>query len=178
MQLMPLLFQRSTVTLPILAAGWLLGLSAAWASATDGAYRAKVTRVFDGDTVWVRPADGGRSRKLRIDGIDAPEICQTGGRAARDALERRLRNQTVQVRERARDVYGRPLASLTLNGDSVAGWMVLQGWAWSYRWHGDPGPYSSEEAAARRARRGVFAAGDTAMEPRQFRRRHGPCQRN
>ncbi|HEY9095547.1 MAG TPA: thermonuclease family protein, partial [Hydrogenophaga sp.] len=92
-------------------------------------------------------------------------------------LERRLRNQTVRVRERARDVYGRPLASLTLNGDSVAGWMVGQGWAWSYRWHGDPGPYSSEEAAARRARRGVFAASDAAMEPRQFRRSHGPCQR-
>ncbi|MEZ5703960.1 MAG: thermonuclease family protein [Burkholderiaceae bacterium] len=134
--------------------------------------------MFDGDTVWVRPADGGRSRKLRIDGIDAPEICQTGGRAARDALERRLRNQMVMVTERATDVYGRPLANLSLRGENVAGWMVRQGWAWSYRWHGDPGPYSSEETLARQAHRGIFATSEAAMEPRQFRRSHGPCQRN
>lgn len=161
-----------------LTVGLLLWLPSLWGGAAGVGYSAKVTRVFDGDTVWVRPADGGRSRKLRIDGIDAPEICQTGGRAARDALELRLRNQTVWVRERAKDVYGRPLASLTLHGDNVAGWMVKQGWAWSYRWHGDPGPFASEEATARSAQRGIFSGREVAMEPRQFRRSHGPCQRH
>lgn len=139
-------------------------------------YRARVTSVFDGDTVWVRPADGGRSRKLRIDGIDSPEICQTGGRPARDALRERLKNQTVWVHERARDVYGRPLATLTLDGENMAAWMVKQGWAWSYRWHGDPGPFAQEETSARAKNKGIF--GDAlAEEPRLFRHRNGPCQR-
>ena len=44
-------------------------------------YEARVTRVFDGDTLWVQPLDGGRYRKLRLDGLDAPEICQSGGGA-------------------------------------------------------------------------------------------------
>lgn len=42
-------------------------------------YEARVTRVSDGDTIWVQPLSGGRYRKLRLDGLDAPEICQLGG---------------------------------------------------------------------------------------------------
>ena len=140
-------------------------------------YSARVTSVFDGDTLWVRPADGGRSRKLRVDGIDAPEICQAGGKPARDALRGRLQNQTIQVHERARDTYGRPLATLTLGGEDMAAWMVKQGWAWSYRWHGDPGPFVREEAVARSKNSGIFAD-KLAEEPRLFRRRNGPCQRH
>jgi len=156
----------------------LLANSACAQQVNDG-YSARVVRVFDGDTLWVRPNDGGRSRKLRIDGIDAPEICQAGGVAARDALRQRLQNQTLWVHERARDTYGRPLVRLTFEGEDMAAWMVGKGWAWSYRWRGDPGPFALEEAVARHKKKGIFADGlmDAAEEPRLFRRRHGPCQR-
>ena len=66
-------------------------------------YPARVTRVFDGDTLWVKPVAGGRYRKLRIDGIDAPEICQRGGAASRDALAARVLNQVVEVSVRYED---------------------------------------------------------------------------
>ena len=66
-------------------------------------YPARVTRVFDGDTLWVKPVAGGRYRKLRIDGIDAPEICQGGGAASRDALAARVLNQVVEVSVRYED---------------------------------------------------------------------------
>lgn len=157
----------------------LLSSASVMAEPADGGYLARVSRVFDGDTLWVRPADGGRRRKLRIDGIDAPEICQTGGVAARDALRHRLQNQTIWVHERARDVYGRPLVRLSLKGEDMAAWMVREGWAWSYRWRGDPGPFASEEAVARERGRGIFAKKrqGVAEEPRLFRRQHGPCQR-
>jgi len=147
------------------------------ARAEDGAgtaYAARVSRVFDGDTVWVRPLDGGRYRKLRIDGIDAPEICQSGGLASRDALARRVLDQVVSVSVRRHDDYGRGLAKLTHQGDDVAAWMVAQGQAWSYRWRRSLGPFKDEEERARRARKGIFA--DAAAElPRAFRQRHGPC---
>lgn len=137
-------------------------------------YAARVSRVFDGDTLWVRPLDGGRYRKLRIDGIDAPEICQTGGIASRDVLAGRVLNQVVTVSVRWHDDYGRGLARLTHQGDDVAAWMVAQGQAWSYRWRRSPGPFKDEEDRARRASKGLFA--EAAVElPRQFRQRHGPC---
>jgi micrococcal nuclease len=140
------------------------------------AYTARVSYVFDGDTLWVRPSDGGRRRKLRIEGIDAPEICQDGGIAARDALRQRLSGQAVTVREHSRDAYGRPLVALALDAEDIAAWMVAQGWAWSYRWRGDPGPFARQEAQARARHRGIFAS-DGVEEPRDFRRRNGPCQR-
>lgn len=146
------------------------------AQSQDRPYSARVSYIFDGDTLWVRPSDGGRSRKLRIEGIDAPEICQKGGEAARDALRARLSGQVVTVTEHQRDAYGRPLIDLALGGENMGAWMVEQGWAWSYRWHADDGPYAREERVARSSRRGLFAE-PSAEEPRDFRRRFGPCPR-
>ncbi len=143
-------------------------------SAAETVYAARVSRVFDGDTVWVRPLEGGRYRKLRLDGIDAPEICQAGGTASRDALARRVLNQVVTVRVRSHDNYGRGLARLTHQGDDVATWMVVQGQAWSYRWRRSLGPFKDEEARARRVRKGLFAEAAPEL-PRAFRQRHGPC---
>lgn len=143
-------------------------------SAAEAVYAARVSRVFDGDTVWVRPLEGGRYRKLRLDGIDAPEICQAGGTASRDALARRVLNQVVTVRVRSHDNYGRGLARLTHQGDDVATWMVVQGQAWSYRWRRSLGPFKDEEARARRVRKGLFAEAAPEL-PRAFRQRHGPC---
>ena len=140
----------------------------------DEAYEARVTRVPDGDTLWVKPLAGGTYRKLRLDGVDAPEICQDGGTAARDALVGRLLEQTVTVTERRRDDYGRALVRLNHRGEDVAGWLVRDGWAWSYRWRHSDGPFAMEEMLARKDRKGIFAT-DGTEEPRVFRKRHGPC---
>jgi endonuclease YncB( thermonuclease family) len=160
------------------ALGWLLWAlaSSTWASAwADGPerYDARVVRVFDGDTVWVQPAAGGRWRKLRLDGIDAPEICQAGGLVARDALAARVLGQQVQVTERASDDYGRGIVRLESRGEDLNRWLVQAGHAWAHRWRGS-GPYVDEEEAARRERRGLFAQ-EAPVVPRDFRRLHGPC---
>lgn len=172
--------------LPMGWALWLLGLSVAASAfaqapgsgtpaAWDGeAYAARVTRVSDGDTLWVQPLAGGRLRKLRLDGLDAPEICQAGGTAARDALAARVLGQVVVVHERSRDDHGRALVRLQHAGNDVGAFMVGQGHAWSYRWRHNPGPYVQQERQARALNRGLFA--DASAEvPRDFRRRHGPC---
>ena len=138
------------------------------------AYEARVTRVPDGDTLWVKPLAGGTYRKLRLDGVDAPEICQDGGVASREALAGRLLEQTVTVTERRRDDYGRALVRLKHRGDDVAGWLVREGWAWSYRWRHSDGPFAIEEVLARKDRKGIFASAG-AENPRDFRKRHGPC---
>jgi endonuclease YncB( thermonuclease family) len=137
-------------------------------------YVARVSRVFDGDTLWVKPLAGGRYRKLRLDGVDAPEICQSGGPAARDALASQVLSQVVTVHVRAFDSYGRALAQVSVDGKDAAAQLVRGGHAWSSRWKRSRGPYAAEEALARSERKGVFAAPGAEL-PYQFRRRHGPC---
>lgn len=139
---------------------------------------AVVTYVVDGDSVWVRSADRGARVKLRLLGIDAPEVCQPLGPQARDALRRLALNQPVQVTVHARDRYGRALATVhrTQDGLDLSQAMAAGGWAWVDRYRGWHKPYQEDEDAARAAGRGVFAQAG-AESPADFRRRHGPCQR-
>ncbi len=139
------------------------------------AYEARVTRVSDGDTLWVKPLAGEGFRKLRLDGVDAPEICQEGGKSAKEVLAKRLMKQVVSVTERRRDDYGRALVRLLHKEEDVAAWLVSEGWAWSYRWRHSDGPFALEEDGARAARKGLFAMSASPEEPQDFRRRHGPC---
>ncbi|TFZ01729.1 thermonuclease family protein [Ramlibacter humi] len=149
-------------------------------TACGGAHAARtwsgtVTYVTDGDTVWVRPARGGAPRSIRVQGVDAPESCQAFGPQARDALERMALHQAVQVEPHGRDNYGRTLASLRLAGRDVGGWLVANGWAWSYRFKREAGPYEAQESRARQARLGLWSQ-PQPMEPRRFRRLHGSCR--
>jgi len=156
---------------------WLVGIvlavqSLQAAGAAVDRYTARVTRVSDGDTVWVQPVSGGPYRKLRLVGIDAPEICQSGGEAARAALADRVLQQRVRVEERGSDSYGRGLARIERDGEDLNAWLVRSGLAWASG--GGRHGYTELQTQARRERRGVFAE-RRPEPPRDFRRRHGPC---
>lgn len=156
----------------LLAAG-LAGPAMAMAMPVVGT----VSRVTDGDTVWVR-RPGQRPVAVRLVGLDAPERCQAGGSEATAALKARLLRREVALESVGRDDYGRTLARLRVDGDDIGAWLVREGHAWSAGRGRDGGPYQREERSARRHRRGVFAADPSALEnPRDFRRRHGPCPR-
>ena len=146
----------------------------AYAKPPAGVLSGQVTHVSDGDTLWVRLAANSQSVKVRFQGIDAPEICQTGGDASLAVLKAKLLNQTVELQTSRYDDYGRMLARVQLKGDDVGAWMVQQGQAWSYRYRNSAGPYTSQEQAARAAKRGLWAV-QGATEPRSFRKQHGPC---
>lgn len=153
-------------------AAWLtLALCAALPCA---AFDGVVTRVSDGDTLWIKPFDERRPLKLRLRGIDAPEICQAWGLQARQALSAQVLGAAVHVDEGPNDDHGRRLGRLMRGDVDVGAQMVRSGLAWSYRYRGDPGPYRAEEAAARAEHRGLFAD-PGALSPREFRRVHGPC---
>jgi endonuclease YncB( thermonuclease family) len=140
----------------------------------SGRFTGVVTHVSDGDTLWVQADSGGPAQKLRLDGIDAPEICQSGGEAARQTLAERALHKRVRVAIKRYDSYGRGLAKVEIQGQDLAAQLVLAGQAWSYRWQHSQGPYAREETLARQARRGLFAQPDPEL-PRAFRQRHGSC---
>jgi endonuclease YncB( thermonuclease family) len=148
--------------------------AAAPAEPRPGSFRATVTYVTDGDTLWVRPADGGERVEIRLLDLDAPEGCQAHGLEAKNALRERLLHQQVQVRTRGVDDYGRQLARIEHQGGDVGAWMVRQGHAWSMTFHGKRGPYARIEEKARRERRGLWSLPDV-QDPRSFRKRVGRC---
>lgn len=154
------------------AAGLLLGLGL---PAQAAQFEGIVTHVTDGDTLWVRPAAGGPPRAIRLQGIDAPEICQAWGARSRDALAAHVMHRQVLVDSSAQDSWQRELGDVSLEGRDLGQWMVSQGHAWSYRFRGTAGPYATQEARARSARLGLWGQG-AALPPREFRRRHGSCK--
>ena len=148
-----------------------------WAAGTkipSSQWVGMVTHVTDGDTLWVRKAGVPQPVKVRLEGVDAPEICQAHGRASRQALTDLVLNEVVVVQGKRRDSYGRLVARLSVHGDDVGSLLVAQGHAWSYHFRKDQGPYAAQETHARAARRGLFAQ-PGASQPRDFRKRHGSC---
>jgi micrococcal nuclease len=168
---------------------WLVlaGVAACWGAVPVSSVAAEpqrarwagvVTYVVDGDTVYVRPVQGGKPVSVRVDGIDAPEICQNGGDASRDALKLRVLGRQVVIEGRSRDDYGRLLGKILLDGADVGERMVKDGHAWSYRYRGRGGPYAAQQQQAELARRGIFAStAAAAVYPRVFRKQNGACPR-
>ncbi len=148
-------------------------LGAVWAWPV-WAWPGTVTHVSDGDTVWVQPLLNGKTQKVRLLGIDAPEICQAWGPQSRDALQAALQAQVVEVQGHYHDSYGRLLAQLSYRGNDVGAWMVSQGHAWSYNYKERPGLYDAQQSAAQAQGLGLFADA-SAVQPRWFRKQFGSC---
>jgi micrococcal nuclease len=134
-----------------------------------------VLRVVDGDTLVVAPAEAGRAPiTVRVDGIDAPEICQPHGPEARQAMSEMVLQQPVTLVVKAHDAHGRMLARVMKGELDVGDRLVRDGHAWSHRYKWDKGPYVAEERMATTLRRGLHAQGGAVM-PREFRKAHGSC---
>jgi len=117
--------------------------------------------VVDGDGLEI----GGT--KIRIFGIDAPEIdqyCQRDDRTrwrcghyASVELDRLVASREVACTVRTVDQYDRPVAVCRVGDADVAESQVRNGWAVAYRKFTKD--YADEEDAARSARRGLWAGG-------------------
>lgn len=151
-----------------------LTVASAASQAAPQVWSGQVTAVVDGDTLQVLGPYDAKPRPVRIVGIDAPEICQDGGLAARQALQQQVLQRRVTLVVSRQDDYGRDLATVLLDGEDVGRRLVTLGHAWSYRFRSDPGPYWREEQDAQAAGRGLFAQA-LPEQPRDFRRRHGSC---
>ena len=130
----------------------------------------RVDAVHDGDTVTCLDEQG-RPQKIRLLGIDAPEYGQDHGDAARRALAGKVASGRVRVEGDARDQYGRLLGTLWIDDRNLNHELVAEGWAWAFGGFVENDDLVSAEAAARRARRGLWADG-RPIPPRQWRDSH------
>ncbi len=71
-------------------------------------------RAVDGDTIRV----GGE--RIRLRGIDTPEMNEPSGPAAKQRLDELLRRGPIHIVPHGRDVYHRLIADVFVNGQNVA----------------------------------------------------------
>jgi endonuclease YncB( thermonuclease family) len=105
--------------------------------------------VIDGDTIEV-----GRAR-VRLFGMDAPELTQRGGHKAKSHMIGLAGGKTVTVHPVDVDCYGRIVARVECAGVDLSKQMVADGFARAMTgWHLD---YAADEWQARRGERGLWA---------------------
>ncbi len=150
---------------------------AAHAAVMSGASAQSVLRgrasIIDGDTIEI---DG---RRVRIEGIDAPELGQRCprrwvgtwrcGRSATRALRRLISGKEVSCQRLGADKYSRVIARCHAAGTDIGAYMVRTGYAWAFVKYSNT--YVAEEAAARRARNGIWS-GRPAQPAWEYRHRH------
>lgn len=115
-------------------------------------FQAQIVKISDGDTVWVRTADG-RKFKVRVWGIDTPEKFQSRklerdalrcgatvseivelGKLATQKAKELLDHSWVRLETRGRGYYGRVLGIIYLpDGTNFGLEMVKEGYACVYR---------------------------------------------
>jgi len=100
-----------------------------------------------------------RWSKIRLHGIDTPERKQPFGTRARQFASELTFQQTVTVRVRDTDRYGRLVAKVILpDGRSLNRELVTAGMAWWYRQYAkDDTTLAKLEAEARSAKRGLWS---------------------
>ena len=99
--------------------------------ARESTLKGRVVGVHDGDTLTLLT---GRNKevKVRLEGIDAPEIGQAFGTASKQSLSELVFGREVTVRSSGTDDYGRHLGNVYV-GDRWANLeQVARGMAWQY----------------------------------------------
>lgn len=130
----------------------------------------RVEVVHDGDTVTCFD-ETNKPQKIRLVGIDAPELDQAFGREARAALRKKLAGGHVRVEGDARDQHGRLLGTLWLGDRDVNRELVAEGHAWVFGGFSPDPDYLNAESAARKDRRGLWSA-PHPESPGDWRREH------
>jgi len=119
-------------------------------------FTGKVVGVHDGDTFTILYK--GKAKKVRVNGIDCPELGQPFGRSARQYASGLIFGRVVTVSVFGRDRYGRTIGDATLaDGKLLSREMVRAGLAWQYTQYSKDKVLAALEKEARASKRGLWA---------------------
>ena len=113
--------------------------------------RLRVITVVDGDTL-IAVSQNGKKHKLRVRGVDCPELGQRMAFEAKEFVQGLVLGQWVDVRFYGRDKYRRQVASIRANGKDVAKELVSNGFGFPL-----DGRFKLASLGARLSRKGVWS---------------------
>ena len=125
-------------------------------------FDAKVVRIADGDTLEAIPAGEQRPIRIRLQGVDAPELGEVFGRESMAFLRTLLFDKRVRIEGRDMDRYGRLVARVTTSGQDASTALVRGGMACHA--YARDAALAREESQARSAGVGFWAR--NATKPR------------
>jgi micrococcal nuclease len=116
----------------------------------------QIVGVHDGDSCTLL-TEAKEQYKIRLDGIDAPELGQPQGRQGKATLSDLVMSRQVTVQDKGKDRYGRTLGVVMVNGQNVNLEMVRLGYAWHYLKYSKDNALAKAEKEARAGKRGLWA---------------------
>jgi endonuclease YncB( thermonuclease family) len=140
----------------------LLGISL-----TSSAFEAIVTAVTDGDTVKIEYQN--KTIKVRLAGIDTPELKQEFGQESKKALEEKVLNKTVYIDGDKQDRYGRLIADIKIGSRWINKELVEEGYAWHYKQYSDDEELNEAELNAKKSAIGLWTS-ENPIPPWSYRR--------
>ena len=140
----------------ILSAALVVALVGGAVAAPPAKITGRVVSVHDGDTLTFR-TDDGRTLKVRLQGIDAPELRQPFGSRSRDELAAVAKGKSATLLEHGRDKYGRTLGAVIVDGVDATARQVAAGMAWHYDRFDKSAGLARSQATARAARKGLWS---------------------
>jgi endonuclease YncB( thermonuclease family) len=127
-------------------------------------FDARVVTIADGDTLELVPAGEATPLRIRLEGVDAPELGEPFSREATTLTRSLLLRQQVRVHGRDVDNYGRLVARVVAAGRDASEALLDAGLACHFtRFANDP-VLARAQSRARDQGRGFWAAG--AAKPR------------
>jgi endonuclease YncB( thermonuclease family) len=143
---------------------WVFAPILALMLTTAGAatFTGRVVGVHDGDTITVLDANH-HQHKIRLAGIDSPEMKQAYGNRSKQNLSNWVYNRQVTVDWNKRDRYSRTVGVVFVDGQDVNLEQVRAGMAWWYRQYAkeqspdDRKLYELAENEARNEKLGLWA---------------------
>ncbi|MHC1724734.1 MAG: thermonuclease family protein [Syntrophobacteraceae bacterium] len=132
-------------------------------------WQGQVVAVLDGDILTI--LHEGQEEKVRLFGVDSPEIQQAFGKDAKQFLSDMVFGRIVEIEPKNTDSYGRTVGLVHVDGKVVNEELVRAGLAWVYTKYCKDSFCSEwknmQESAAKR-QIGLWSALD-AMPPWDFR---------
>jgi micrococcal nuclease len=116
----------------------------------------RVVGVHDGDSITVL-ASGNEQLKVRLDGIDAPELKQPFSQSAKEALSSLVFGKAVSFERLKKDRYGRTIAVVFVGQTNVNLELVKQGFAWRYDTYSQDPVLLDAQNSAKASKKGLWA---------------------
>ena len=138
-----------------------------------------VVNVHDGDTISIKYLDGerkGRVEKVKLFGIDAPELDQAYGFNAKQHLVTHLRSVDIKFKMRSKNLDSQPEGILYADGININNKMIENGYAWQNKRYSTDSELNDMYLYARNKKIGLWNDTQEPIPPWIFRSYEGKAK--